>query len=245
MEARRPYRIAIIGASFSGLTVARALQRRLPNDAQEVVVFERYDQSCYINNVNGGLEMHGLAESLLASLGLKHVFGGLDCCGVAQTIVPRSQLLRGLFDSLLPGTVQNGFRVTGVANTTDGCLALVLQEKTPHKVPFDCVVLACGITTLASIEIPAQIAHRVAVVGDARIQKGYELFFGYQRITSGAGDAMADALAFTEVFAKGDRPTFLAEYSVSHWKRARRIRGVAFAVCLLLLLAAVVWAFRI
>jgi hypothetical protein len=129
-------RVAIIGASFAGLTLARALQQqqqqRPSSSAVRVVVLEARSAARFTASINGELDMHGLERGLLAELGLARLASALPRRRARPRNVQRRELLSGLAASLGEegkGTaVRKGLCVREVSLSANGGLALALAE---------------------------------------------------------------------------------------------------------------------
>lgn len=204
--------VAIVGASFSGLSLARALQR---DDAGgppfDVWLFEEEEgRARQLERENGMVNLCGREASLMERLGLGALCATLTRHAARRHYVQRREILRIMVDSLRPGTVRHGLRLRSVAAAADGRFVLDLEaaddgdgggdarRATVESERFDHVVLAYGLSGLTSTAVPPDVAERVALVGDARTQFGLEPWFGYQRINYGASSAMADGLCLAD-----------------------------------------------
>lgn len=167
-----PFRVAIVGASFAGLSLARALQTTLSVSEVSVSVFE---QRHTLNHppIKGEIRLAD-GEPVFASL---HLSGAWDRLRrgtrVGGDSVPEQPLLLVLARSLRPGTLYLGRRVVRLDElSAEGCAAG--PDRTAHRCgvatssgdseAFDVVVDATGLAS--------RFAHTssvaVAVIGDAR-----------------------------------------------------------------------------
>ena len=169
-----------------------------------VTLLEARSEDRFIGGINGELNLHGLESSLLNALGLHELQGALTRCPVRPRNVQRRELLRGLADGLRPGIVHTGCSLSAVALGSSGRLALTMTQADAAALEFDTVVLACGLTALASVAVPGAdaVARRVLLLGDAREQFGAEPFFGFRRFNYGASAAMGGALLLAEALAE-------------------------------------------
>ena len=230
--------VAIIGGSFAGLSLACALQKNFPEHLH-VTVIEARSKDRYIDMITGELNLHGLDRHLLKELSLNSLYEQLVRSDACPSIVQRHQLLRGLEKSLFRGTVLNSCRLSSVTLHSSGKLSLDLESNSCNldRKRFDYLVLAYGLSPKTDYLIPPKIAHRVAVIGDARVQFGYELFFGMARINYGATSSIKDGVEFAAVLASAavqksglSKEEYYGMYSVAYWQKTRRLLRIGIAV---------------
>lgn len=125
-KARKPT-VAVIGAGFSGLALARALQHL--GACADVTVFEK-------SAGTGSLRMYGEVEvphasEVMRQLGLADEWRALRAEAVdpsSPSSVPMQPLLAALTRSLPAGTVRSNARVTRVTAGGDGLLRCEIER---------------------------------------------------------------------------------------------------------------------
>lgn len=259
----RMVRVAIVGAGFAGLSLARALQRC---DAFEVVVFEvKREDSCDV--ICGCLHLPS-AGGVLSSLGLEDAWLKLDS-GDAAAEVEFKGLRRALVRSLRESTVRWGTRVTGIS--TDAVSGVRLRtscatvgpgsdrrhrwsgdaprgEETWSR-PFDVVVAADGWRSVVRDRaggLPKDAP--VAAIGDARWIWGRWWDFGYARVQRGGDAALTDGTRLAAQLLESRHDTSwhracLGEFAVDRGERTRaRLSKAAVAAVVVAGLARLVVA---
>ena len=192
------FRVAIIGAGYAGLTLARSLQypQAVSIDGRpvEVIVLEARDSLDGIE-VGGDLIVPQ-GEKVLQQMGLSSQWAAMR---TSESSVPRQALQLVLARSLRPGTLQCGCSVGWIEEAEDDQLILGIRgrngERHGSMGPYNLVVLAPGmsqspIQTWASLW--QQSAARILVVGDAQWAQGRWWDLGLARIRRGADIALWD-----------------------------------------------------
>ena len=175
-------RIAIIGAGFGGLALARALQRARSG---HVLVFEK-EPALEAVWVGGPLHVPS-AELVLTALGLAKQSETLHAASTQPGYLLHQELRLTLAESLQRGTLQCGRRVVGVER--DGERLRV--ELDGGAETFDLVVVASG---MASPLVARAALPLTAAIGDVRWAQGRWWDFGATRIRYGADRALREAI---------------------------------------------------
>ena len=143
--------------------------------------------------MGGELNLHGQDEHLLNQLGLEALYRRLSRSDACSHNVQRRQILHGIAESLLPGTIQHSIRFEGLHPRQDERFSLVLEQNcdegdgyddnndvnTSEEAVFDVLVLAYGLSGSTWRLIPVREAATVGLIGDARMQFSFEPFFGW------------------------------------------------------------------
>ena len=299
--------VAVVGASFAGLSVARALQQQGGRRRFRVVLLEAENARRYVDRENGEVNLHGLDAGLLRDLGLERLHAGLVRSPARPHYVQRSELLRGLVESLEPSTLRHdqcvkavqgshwprrrrnrsrsrsrnkrarsdseeeekeekgfggdGFtlRVESVGDDSDDDDSDDDSDDGPshgYDLKCDRVVLAYGLSAATESLVRdggGGAARRVLLAGDARVQLGFEAFFGWRRFNYGVTTAMADGLRVAKLImdetndgnddnddGRVASDPFWSRHSVERWQRTRRWRRAVIPKALLLLVLAAI-----
>ena len=264
-------RVIIVGGSFAGLTLARALQHLSTPENFEVTVLEAESPSRHTERENGEVNLHGLDKVLLKDLGLSSLCTDLVRYPSRPKYVQRREILSGLASSLKPETIRYSSCVSAMAESEEsdegGSIVLTVECEPGEDedangcdrelLACDFVVLAYGLTAVTASLVPLSLAANVVLIGDARVQFGYEAFFGWQRFNYGASISMSDGLRLAKLLVAKTNTTAemsqeradaialrqkLAEvvrelsiFSVERWKRTRQLRRVLIPMVLFLL----------
>ena len=182
--------VAVVGAGFGGLAVARAIQlRRL----RKVVVFEANPLG--VDCIQGEIRLASGSRTM-GELGLGRAWEEL--CGDSSSgpsVVSYPGLLRALADSLLPGTIRFGKTVRSVHAVAGGLQLSFADGKTVEV--FDHVVAADGLRS--SLRRGDCADERLSFIGDARWAFGRWWDLGRRRLAHGADTALQDALELSRL----------------------------------------------
>mmetsp|Transcript_59703 Transcript_59703/g.135095 ORF Transcript_59703/g.135095 Transcript_59703/m.135095 type:complete len:333 (-) Transcript_59703:334-1332(-) len=235
--------VAIVGASYAGLVLARTLQHLSPRF--RTCVIEECDRESHIEQEFGEVNLRGKETRIFATMGLEDSLAGLTRQPDRVSSLRRRELLACLTESLQPGTVCYGRYLSAIAPISHGGFHLTLENlevgefSAPEKRVVDHVVLAYGLSPLTSSLVTAKIADRVGLIGDARLP--FELApvaVGWTRIRHGAYLAMADGLAVARLLSEyslsndggpGGGAVRYEVYSAARWQKDRRVRRTAVA----------------
>ena len=179
---RNSPRIAIVGAGFGGLALARALQHAR---AGQVLVFEK-EPSLEAVWVGGPLHVPS-AKLVLTALGLAAQSETLHASSKQPGYLLHQELRLTLADSLQRGTLQCGRRVVGVERDGE---RLRVELDSGAEI-FDLVVVASG---MASPLVARSAMPFTAAIGDVRWAQGRWWDFGATRIRYGADRALREAV---------------------------------------------------
>mmetsp|Transcript_12556 Transcript_12556/g.16300 ORF Transcript_12556/g.16300 Transcript_12556/m.16300 type:complete len:293 (+) Transcript_12556:48-926(+) len=222
----------------------------------EVTAFESNNNYSIDKPIDGPICMRD-AETVFEKLNLAKVWATLlkgskeesDQSDKNHSIL-QSEIINALADSLQPGTIQYNLRLHGVRKYTAETMKQGNKNQDKRAVEcvfkcigkgsdtfvrryFDYVVGADGITsTLRSLIISQGLPNlwcRCALIGDARVQVGRELFFGVFRRRNGATKSLNDGFEAASVFTdfnfatdlnNSGHPNF-GTFSVDTWQRTR------------------------
>ena len=243
--------VAVVGASYSGLVLARTLHHLYPGRFI-VKLFEkrRADNMC---EVNGSINFFWARETM-SVLGLEDMQLRLPAPDASKGRTDKQKLLAGLASSLPRGSVLYGARVVGLSKGKSRAKLKVVWDKVRGEEEeeeedeeeerlegeeFDIIVAADGLTSasrglMLSTSNDAK-ARQFLLIGDAARPFGREPCCSFDRIRSGASDAMMESIEIGKALAEeGISSTRLASYTLTAW-RWRYTRNTAFIAAVLLL----------
>ena len=244
-------RVAVIGAGFSGLAFARAVQQA---NLRNVVVFEQTEA---LDNpqVSGDIRVPA-AEAVLDELGLAgqatRLRGHGSRGGAASRTssgdddgarYPQQGLQMLLARSLRPGTLRLSCSVERLERSSNGAIRLSFCARGKSEaLLFDLCVCAHGQLQTVALEAGSPSA-AVALIGDARWVRRRRWDLGTARRAGGANTALLDAVDLARLVHRaariGQRPD-LGRYAAAAG-RSWRCPGRA-AAALAPLVAAVLLA---
>ena len=197
LEAREAcgLRVAIIGAGFGGLALARALH--------EAGVGARvYEQDESLNHVLVGGELRvPSAERTLAALGLEAEWWALRATATQPDCLPLQGLKDVLAMSLSDGQLECGRRIVSLTTTCAGELRLEFADGATAAA--DLAVVASG---MAAPRVSRDALRHTAAIGDARWAQRQWWDLGARRIREGADMALVEGLELGELLVRELQP---------------------------------------
>ena len=243
-------RVAIVGGSYAGLSLARTLHTHYPNRFH-LCLFELLSEH-HMATMDGSFLFHD-ADTTLAALQLVHL--GTTPVGERTN---KQEWLHALASSLPQNTIRYNTHVSNIAwDLHSQTFALTVVHGDDDRClqhSFDIVIAADGLTsplrhTMLAKE-PAAQHMPFFLLGDAARQFGREWCFGVHRTRYGASRGMADAVQLglllgkrrivpveeEEEVAGEDEDDPLAAYRLLAWtqRRQRNTGVVLVALCVLL-----------
>ena len=188
-------RLAIVGGSYAGLSLARTLHTHYPNQFH-LCLFELLPEHHMATTLDGSFLFHD-AETTLAALQLVHTMKG-----AAGERTNKQEWLLALASSLPNNTIRYNTHVSNIEwNARSQTFALTVVHGDDDRCfehAFDIVVAADGLTspsrhTMLAKE-PAAQHMPFFLLGDAARQFGREWCFGVHRTKYGASRGMANAV---------------------------------------------------
>ena len=194
LEARQAcgLRVAIIGAGFSGLALARALHEA----GVSACVYEQ-DESLDQVWVGGELRVPS-AKRVLTALGLATEWKALRATSTQPGCLPLQGLRDVLASSLQHGRLQCGRHVVSLTTTCAGELRVGFEDGTATAA--DLAVVASG---MAAPFVSRDALRHTAAVGDARWAQRRWWDLGARRIREGADMALVEGLELGERLVQG------------------------------------------
>ena len=229
-KRNRPSSICVVGASYSGLVLARTLHYLYPGKFDiRLLERRRVDNLC---EINGSINFFWAKETL-STIGLGKVQRSLPAPDASEGRTDKNLLLTALASSLPRGSVVYGTRVVDVHKGSSGVNCCVVWERGTgdeaerESAEFDMVVAADGLTSTCRTLMMAMHDHASAgkprppclLIGDAARPFGRELFCSFDRIRRGASDAMVESIEIGKALGEeGASAARLLGHTLEAWR---------------------------
>jgi hypothetical protein len=244
--------IGIIGSSYAGLCLARALHLQQFTD---VKLLELRPQEAFVSEVSGSLQFHD-GRHTLERLDLETLY--LKTLQKKTGRTDKRELLHGLMSSLPLGWIHYMTRIYAISisknnehiicecavdaiDAIDGNDGTANDGKT-ISYHFDIVIAADGLTSRTRHMIAAEDCVPFFLCGDAAQTYGSELCFGLYRTCYGGSEAMANAVTFVDMLSALSAPANVLDvdklqpYTLHSWYQRRRRNAVLMASALWVIL---------
>jgi 2-polyprenyl-6-methoxyphenol hydroxylase-like FAD-dependent oxidoreductase len=191
--------VGIVGASFSGIALALALQKDGDENVKVVLLEER--SGAHVGSIVGDLHLPSGRNSL-AQLGLEYLWADLT----KRSFSGRSNhVTQKGFQTALREKASKWIRynheVVGIKRDVEGRLLCQISEQEDLLGPFDVIAGADGVRSQFRRR-HGEIGEKVALIGDARWVKDQWWDLGFARVTRGADMALRDGIDLAQLLLR-------------------------------------------
>jgi 2-polyprenyl-6-methoxyphenol hydroxylase-like FAD-dependent oxidoreductase len=193
--------VGIVGASFSGIALALALQKDGDENVKVVLLEER--SGAHVGSIVGDLHLPSGRNSL-AQLGLEHLWEDLtkrSFSGRSNHVTQKAfqTALREKASKL----IRYNHQVVGIQRDVEGRLLCQISEQEDLLGPFDVIAGADGVKSqFRRRHHHREIGRKVALIGDARWVQDQWWDLGFARVTRGADMALRDGIDLAQLLLR-------------------------------------------
>lgn len=191
--------VGIVGASFSGIALALALQKHGDENIKVVLLEER--SGAHVGSIVGDLHLPSGRNSL-TQLGLEDMWADLT----KRSFSGRSNhVTQKAFQTALRDKASKWIRynhqIVGIQRDVEGRLLCQISKQEDLIGPFDVIVGADGVRSQFRRRRP-EFGENVALVGDARWVQDQWWDLGFARVTRGADMAIRDGIDLAQLLLR-------------------------------------------